>query len=103
MVEDEEPVVRFEALYELDCECEGECGCIEDECGVKHYWESEPVEPPSRGIHVEECDDKACEGCWLFEIDGALPLFWWMRDNLGAQGGAVFVDGQMVDGWSVYQ
>jgi hypothetical protein len=99
----EEPVVQFQALYWLECECQGACGCEEDEEHVKRRWEAEVVEPPTRGVHVEECDGESCEGCWLWEIDGALPLFRWMVEYLAADGGAVFVNREMVDGWSRYQ
>jgi hypothetical protein len=99
----EEPVVQFQALYWLNCECHGACGCEEDEECVRRHWEGEVIEASNHGIHVEECDDETCEGCWLWELDGPMPLYWWMVENLGVDGGAVFVDGQIVDGWSVYQ
>ena len=96
-------MVQFEALYEVPCDCEDACDCQENEMGDRVRWESEAVALPDRGVHVEECDGKACEGCWLFEIDGPMALFEWMVEHLGAQGGAVVVDGRMVDAWSVFQ
>ena len=94
--------VQFQAHYHLCCECQGVCGCEEDEEYVKRHWEAEIVEPPDHGIHVAECEDETCEGGWLFEIDGPLALFMWMADNLAAKGGQVLVDGKMVDSWIVY-
>jgi hypothetical protein len=95
--------LRFEALYWNYCECQDACACEEDEEHVKRRWEGEAIEPPEQGIHVEDCDDATCTGCWLFEIDGPMPLFWWMVEHLGAQGGAVVDDGEVVDAWSVLQ
>jgi hypothetical protein len=96
-------VIQFKAVYEFPCECEAVCDCQENELGDRVHWESEAVKPPSRGVHAEECADETCRGCWLFEIDGPTPLWWWMVENLGAQGGAVVVDGRMVDAWSGLQ
>jgi hypothetical protein len=67
-------VVQFRALYEVPYECEHACDCQENEMGDRVQWHGEVVEPP--GIHVEECDGKDCDGCWLYEIDGPLPFFW---------------------------
>jgi hypothetical protein len=80
------------------------CGCEEDEFGDRRHWEGEIVEPPSHGGHLEDCEDeKTCVGCWITGLHDPLPFDRWMVENLGADGGAVLVDGQMVDGWSRYQ
>jgi hypothetical protein len=96
-------VVQFQALYEVPCECEDVCGCDENEMGERVRWEAEDVKAPSYGVHVDECEGKGCAGCWVYQLDGPMPLWGWMVENLGAQGGAVVVDGRVVDGWSVFQ
>jgi hypothetical protein len=82
----EEPVVQFQALYWLNCECHGACGCEEDEECVRRHWEGEVIEASNHGIHVEECDDETCEGCWLWELDGPMPLYWWMVETVLVDG-----------------
>jgi hypothetical protein len=94
--------VEYRALYERECDHDGTCWCEENDVGEMVYWDSETIIPP-RGIHVEDCKDTQCQGCWVMELDGPMPLFWWMVEHLGAQGGAVVVNGEVVDSWSGFQ
>jgi hypothetical protein len=97
-------VIQFEALYEVHCECAHACDCHDNEMGERVRWEGEAVEPPEYGVHLEDCaDEEVCEGCWIAGLHDPLPFFWWLVENLGAQGGAVVVDGEVVDAWSAFQ
>lgn len=98
--------ITFQALFELYCECtdEDDCACLEADDGEKYHWEAKTIELPKKGIHlVECCERETCLGCWVWQLDGPLPLYWWMVETLGAEGGQVLVDGKAVDVWTVYQ
>ena len=91
--------MQFQALYWNYCQCHDMCGYEEDEFGDRRHWEGEIVEPPSHEVHLEDCEDeKTCVGCWIAGLHDPLPFYRWMVENLGADGGAVLVDRQMVDG-----
>jgi hypothetical protein len=69
--------VTFQALFERTCECanDPDCWCALAEGWEKYWFEEKTIEPPRQVVHVEECENASCPGCWIYELDGALPLF----------------------------